>query len=62
MQYRFVAMTDPTGSGEPLGTSHRYMPPCEPIIDTFEPWLQAQLDTVSGKSPTAKAIRYALSH
>ena len=34
----------------------------QPIIDAFEPWLRAQLDTVSGKSPTAKAIRYALSH
>ncbi|MCA3265494.1 MAG: IS66 family transposase [Azospirillum sp.] len=34
----------------------------KPIIDAFEPWLRAQLDTVSGKSPTAKAIRYALSH
>jgi transposase len=34
----------------------------KPIIDAFEPWLRTQLDTVSGKSPTAKAIRYALSH
>ncbi len=34
----------------------------KPIIDAFEPWLRAQLETVSGKSPTAKAIRYALSH
>ncbi|MFN7190160.1 MAG: transposase, partial [Rhodospirillales bacterium] len=34
----------------------------KPIIEAFEPWLRAQLDTVSGKSPTAKAIRYALSH
>jgi len=34
----------------------------QPIVVAFEPWLRAQLDTVSGKSPTAKAIRYALSH
>jgi len=34
----------------------------KPIIDAFEPWLRANLERVSGKSPTAKAIRYALSH
>jgi transposase len=34
----------------------------QPINDAFEPWLRTQLATVSGKSPTAKAIRYALSH
>lgn len=33
-----------------------------PILDAFEPWLRAQLERVSGKSPTAEAIRYALSH
>lgn len=34
----------------------------QPILDAFEPWLRANLERVSGKSPTAKAIRYALSH
>jgi transposase len=34
----------------------------KPIIDAFDPWLRANLERVSGKSPTAKAIRYALSH
>jgi transposase len=34
----------------------------KPLIDAFEPWLRANLERVSGKSPTAKAIRYALSH
>jgi transposase len=34
----------------------------KPILDTFEPWLRGQLERVSGKSPTAEAIRYALSH
>ncbi|MCA3265857.1 MAG: IS66 family transposase [Azospirillum sp.] len=34
----------------------------KPVIDAFEPWLRANLERVSGKSPTAKAIRYALSH
>ncbi len=33
-----------------------------PILDAFEPWLRGQLERVSGKSPTAEAIRYALSH
>jgi transposase len=34
----------------------------KPILEAFEPWLRANLDRVSGKSPTAEAIRYALSH
>ena len=34
----------------------------QPVLDAFEPWLRANLERVSGKSPTAKAIRYALSH
>jgi len=34
----------------------------QPVLDDFEPWLRANLERVSGKSPTAKAIRYALSH
>jgi transposase len=34
----------------------------KPIIEAFEPWLRANLERVSGKSPIAKAIRYALSH
>ncbi|MCA3247330.1 MAG: IS66 family transposase [Azospirillum sp.] len=33
-----------------------------PILDGFEPWLRANLERVSGKSPTAEAIRYTLSH
>lgn len=32
------------------------------ILDAFEPWLRGQLERVSGRSPTAEAIRYALSH
>jgi transposase len=31
------------------------------LIDDFKPWLEAQLAKVSGKSPTAEAIRYALT-
>jgi len=34
----------------------------KPILDAFEPWLRANLERVSGKSPTAEAIRYMLSH
>lgn len=34
----------------------------KPILDGFEPWLRANLERVSGKSPTAEAIRYTLSH
>lgn len=33
-----------------------------PVVAAFETWLRAQLACVSGKSPTAEAIRYALSH
>ncbi len=32
----------------------------KPIFDDLEEWLQAQLPKISGKSPLAKAIRYAL--
>ena len=32
-----------------------------PIFDDLETWLHAQLPKISGKSPLAKAIRYALS-
>ena len=32
----------------------------KPIIDDLEDWLHAQLPKISGKSPLAKAIRYAL--
>jgi transposase len=32
----------------------------KPIFDDFEEWLHAQLPKISGKSPLAKAIRYAL--
>ena len=32
----------------------------KPIFDDLETWLQAQLPKISGKSPLAKAIRYAL--
>ena len=34
----------------------------KPILDAFEPWLRTNLERVSGKSPTAEAIRYMLSH
>ena len=33
----------------------------KPIFDDLETWLQAQLPKISGKSPLAKAIRYALT-
>ena len=33
----------------------------KPILDDLETWLHAQLFKISGKSPLAKAIRYALS-
>ena len=33
----------------------------KPIFDDLEEWLGAQLPKISGKSPLAKAIRYALS-
>ena len=33
----------------------------KPIFDNLEAWLQAQLPKISGKSPLAKAIRYALT-
>ena len=32
----------------------------KPIFDDLEKWLHAQLPKISGKSPLAKAIRYAL--
>ena len=32
----------------------------KPIFDELEEWLHAQLPNISGKSPLAKAIRYAL--
>ena len=32
----------------------------KPIFDEFEIWLKAQLPKISGKTPMAKAIRYAL--
>lgn len=32
----------------------------KPIFDAFEAWLHAQLPKISGKSPLAQAIRYAL--
>jgi len=33
----------------------------EPLFDDLETWLHAQLPKISGKSPLAKAIRYALN-
>jgi len=33
----------------------------KPIFDNLETWLQAQSPKISGKSPLAKAIRYALT-
>jgi hypothetical protein len=33
----------------------------KPIFDDLEEWLQAQLPKISGKTPLAKAIRYALN-
>ena len=33
----------------------------KPIFDDLEQWLHTQLPKISGKSPLAKAIRYALS-
>jgi transposase len=32
------------------------------LIEAFEPWLRAQLASVSAKSETAEAIRYLLTH
>jgi transposase len=32
-----------------------------PVFDSFEAWLALQLTTISGKSPLAGAIRYALT-
>lgn len=32
----------------------------KPIFDDLEQWLHAQLPKISGKSPLAQAIRYAL--
>jgi len=37
------------------------MAKAKPIFDNLEAWLHAQLPRISGKSPLAKAIRYALS-
>ena len=34
----------------------------KPLIDDLKPWLETQLGRVSGRSPIAEAIRYALSH
>jgi len=34
----------------------------KPILDAFAPWLRVRLDSLSGKTPTAAAIRYALKH
>ncbi len=33
----------------------------KPVFDDLEEWLQARLPKISGKSPLAKAIRYALN-
>ena len=33
----------------------------KPIFDDLEVWLRAQLNKLSGKTPLAKAIRYALT-
>ncbi|MCP4932917.1 MAG: IS66 family transposase, partial [bacterium] len=33
----------------------------KPVFDDLEAWLHAQLPKISGKSPLAKAIRYALT-
>ena len=33
----------------------------KPVFDDLETWLHAQLPKISGKSPLAKTIRYALS-
>ena len=33
----------------------------KPIFDDLKVWLQEQLDMISGKTPLAKAIRYALA-
>jgi hypothetical protein len=33
-----------------------------PLVDDLKPWIEAQLGKVSGGSPTAKALRYALTH
>lgn len=33
----------------------------KPIFDDLETWLRAQLNRISGKTPLAKAIRYALT-
>ena len=33
----------------------------KPLVDALKPWFESQLATVSGKSTTAEAIRYALT-
>ena len=33
----------------------------KPVLDDFEQWLGAQLTLISGKTPLAEAIRYALT-
>jgi transposase len=33
----------------------------KPVLDDFEPWLGVQLTRISGKTPLAEAIRYALT-
>jgi transposase len=45
----------------PEGRARLRQAKAKPVFDELEAWLHAQLPRISGKSPLAKAIRYALS-
>ena len=47
--------------GIPLGELDMWMLHPQPVFDDMEEWLHAQLPSISGKSPLAGAIRYALT-
>ena len=53
-------------SASPLPEDARFLPVeivthAAPVFDDLEVWLALQLTTISGKSPLAAAIRYALT-
>ncbi len=45
----------------PSAASSSARPPPSPVFDDLEAWLAEQLARISGKSPLAAAIRYALA-
>ena len=49
---------NPIGPAERVALRQQYD---KPIFDDLEIWLKEQLDKISGKTPLAKAIRYALA-